>query len=350
MSSLFAQAPPQAGRTGLIQHSTEFHRGCDKVAFWADLVCQHFVPAECHSVSAPERFHGEMAMRQMGRVNVAEIVAGGQRVARTSNLVARASEEYFLVNIQDAGHSELAQGGRLARLNPGDMAIFSSAEAFRLSFEDDFAQTVLTFPADELRRLVPDVDALTATTLDGHGAAARLFANIAHYYFETDTGTMPAEAAEHAASGLIEILAGTLSSQRAAEPAKRPRLARFHLARIKQYAMHKLQTPELSLASVSSALRISPSHIHRLFASEAQTFSTWLWSCRLIACKKELEDPGQAHRTISEIAFDNGFNNSAHFSRTFRAKFSVSPRECRATRVHSVGTQLAAPSLSRVHS
>ena len=331
MSSLFAQAPPQAGRTGLIQHSTESHRGCDKVAFWADLVCKHFVPAECHSVAAPESFHGAIALRQVGRVNVAQIVAGGLRVTRTARLISRASKEYFLVSVQDAGLSELAQDGRLAQLNPGDIAVISGARPFELSFDGNFARTVLTFPADELRQLMPDVDALTATTLDGHGAAARLFANIAHHYFETDTGTMPAEAAEHAASGLIEILAGTLSSQRAAEPAKRPRLARFHLARIKQYAMHKLQTPELSLASVSSALRISPSHIHRLFASEAQTFSAWLWSCRLIACKKELEDPGQAHRTISEIAFDNGFNNSAHFSRTFRAKFGASPRECRAT-------------------
>ncbi len=317
-------------RAGLIEHSTESHRERDKVAFWADMVCRHFVPAECQSVASPEHFHGAMALRQVGRVNVAQIVAGGQRVARTSRLMARDSDAYFLVTIQDFGHSGMAQQGRQARLKPGDMAVFSSADAFELSFDGDFAQTVLTFPADELRRLAPDIDAMTATTLDGQGAAARLFAQVAHHYFETDSSAFPTEAAHHAASGLIEILAGTLSTHATAAPARKPRLARFHLARIKHYALDKLRSPELSVASVSAALRISPAHIHRLFVGEAQSFSTWLWSCRLLACRKELEDPTQAHRTVSEVAFDNGFNNSAHFSRAFRAKFGVSPRECRA--------------------
>ena len=320
-----------ADRPGLIEHSTESHRPRDKVAFWADMVCRNFVPAECQSVASPEHFYGAMALRQVGRVNVAQIIAGSQRVARTSGLVARDSDAYFLVTIQDAGHSGMAQQGRQARLKPGDMAVFSSADPFQLSFDSDFAQTVLTFPADELRRLAPDIDAMTATTLDGQGAAARLFAQVARHYFETDSSALPAEAAHHAASGLIEILAGTLSAHRAASPARKPRLARFHLARIKHYALDKLRSPELSVASVSAALRISPAHIHRLFVGEAQSFSSWLWSCRLLACRKELEDPTQAHRTISAIAFDNGFNNSAHFSRAFRTKFGVSPRQCRAS-------------------
>lgn len=323
-------------RSGLIQHSTESHRDRDKVAFWADLVCRHFVSAECHSVAAPESFHGAMALRQVGRVNVAQIVAGGLRVVRTAGMMARASKECFLVGIQNAGHSELAQGGRLARLNPGDMAVLSSAKPFQLSFNGDFARTVLSFPADELRQLVPDVDAMTATTLDGQGTAARLFGQVARHYFDTDSSALPADAANHAASGLIEILAGTLSSQRTALPTRRPQLACFHLARIKQYAMETLHSPELSVASVSLALRISPAHIHRLFASEALTFSAWLWSYRLLVCKKELEEPSQSHRTICEIAFAKGFSNSAHFSRTFRAKFGVSPRECRSAGVMPV--------------
>lgn len=295
-------------------------------------MCQHFVPAECHSVAAPENFHGTMALRQLGRVGVTQIIAGGLRVVRTAALMARASQEHFLVSLQNAGHSNLAQRGRLARLGPGDMAVLSSTDTFQLSFAGDFARTVLTVPADELRRLVPDVDAMTATTLDGHSPAARLFGQVAHHYFETDSSAFSVDAADHAASGLIEILAGTLASQRAAISTRQPQLARFHIARIKRYAMRKLHVPELSVTSVSLALRISPAHIHRLFASEKQTFGAWMWSCRLLACRGELEDPTQAHRSISEIAFDNGFVNSAHFSRAFRAKYGVSPREFRGSR------------------
>ena len=326
--SLTTTAP--TARTGLIEVSTEAHRDRDKVAFWADMVCQHLVPAECNAVAAPERFHGAMALRQMGRASVAQIVAGGQQVTRTAHLMAKASDEYFLVNIQRAGQSGLAQDGREAQLEAGDMALFSSTRRFQLSFDGDFAQTVLTVPAHELRQLIPDVDALTATTLNGQRAAAGLFRQVADRCFETDSNALSALAANHTASALIEMLAGTLLDMPGAQQAKKPQLARFHLARIKQHARQHLHEPGLSVASLSAALGFSPAHIHRLFAGEEQTFTAWLWSCRLVACKRRLEDAAQAHFTISEIAFKSGFNSSAHFSRAFRARFGLSPSECRA--------------------
>ena len=329
-----SQAPltlsPPDPRTGLIEVSTEAHRDRDKVAFWADMVCQHLVPAECNAVATPERFHGAMALRQIGRANVAQIVAGGQQVTRTAHLMAKASDEYFLVNIQRAGRSGLTQDGRRAQLEPGDMALFSSTRKFQISFDGDFAQTVLTVPAHELRQLIPDVDALTATTLDGQRAAAGLFGQIADHCFRTDSNALSPLAANHTASGLLEMLAGTLLDMPSARQVEKPQLARFHLARIKQHAKQHLHDPGLSVASLSAALRISPAHIHRLFLGEAQTFSAWLWSCRLLACKKRLEDAAQAHFSISEIAFKSGFNSSAHFSRAFRDRFGVSPTECRA--------------------
>jgi len=39
--------------------------------------------------------------------------------------------------------------------------------------------------------------------------------------------------------------------------------------------------------------------------------------------------PAEAHQSISEIAFRYGFSDSAHFSRTFRQRFGLSPREFR---------------------
>jgi len=51
---------------------------------------------------------------------------------------------------------------------------------------------------------------------------------------------------------------------------------------------------------------------------------------RLDATRRDLCDPALAARSISEIAFAWGFNDAAHFSRAFRARFGRSPRELRA--------------------
>ena len=151
----------QAG-AGLMQVSTDSDCARDKVAFWADLVCQHFVQVECNSVAAPEQFHGAISLRKIDKVDVAQIVAGAQQVTRTRSMMAKANREYFLVNIQRDGNSGLQQDGRLATLKPGDMGIYSSSREFDLSFNTDFSQTVLTFPADELRLKIPGIDSLTA--------------------------------------------------------------------------------------------------------------------------------------------------------------------------------------------
>lgn len=55
----------------------------------------------------------------------------------------------------------------------------------------------------------------------------------------------------------------------------------------------------------------------------------WVWVQRLEQCYRELIQDASARRTISEIAYAWGFNDQAHFSRTFRKHYGVSPRSLR---------------------
>jgi AraC-like DNA-binding protein len=66
-----------------------------------------------------------------------------------------------------------------------------------------------------------------------------------------------------------------------------------------------------------------------VWGGEGCSLSDWIWSLRLDAAKRELCDPAQAARSISEIAFACGFNDAAHFSRAFRARFGCPPRDLR---------------------
>ena len=46
-------------------------------------------------------------------------------------------------------------------------------------------------------------------------------------------------------------------------------------------------------------------------------------------CRDALVDPAFRHTSVSEIAYEWGFNDAAHFSRTFKVRFGVSPRGLR---------------------
>jgi AraC-like DNA-binding protein len=45
---------------------------------------------------------------------------------------------------------------------------------------------------------------------------------------------------------------------------------------------------------------------------------------------RALGDPARAHWTLGTIALKHGFNAAAHFSRSFRARFGLIPRDYRA--------------------
>ena len=54
-------------------------------------------------------------------------------------------------------------------------------------------------------------------------------------------------------------------------------------------------------------------------------------SRRLARCRRALEDPSQAHRTVSEIAYGWGFSDMTHFGRKFKAAYGLLPRDYRGS-------------------
>lgn len=102
-----------------------------------------------------------------------------------------------------------------------------------------------------------------------------------------------------------------------------------HLHRVCQTIETMLADPDLSLDRVAAADGISPRSLQKLFASAHQNFSTYLRTRRLERCRLDLSSPICASLSISEICFRWGFNGSAHFSRAFKERYGVSPREFR---------------------
>lgn len=84
-------------------------------------------------------------------------------------------------------------------------------------------------------------------------------------------------------------------------------------------------TPQL-LAEVHG---ISVRQMHRLFSNAGTTVGEWIRNCRLERCAAELGDRLQSALGITEIAYRWGFNEAAHFSRAFKARYGLTPREYR---------------------
>jgi len=101
------------------------------------------------------------------------------------------------------------------------------------------------------------------------------------------------------------------------------------LERIFQTIEIRLSDPGLSYQQVAAEHGISPRYLQKLFESINDSFGHYVKVRRLERCRLDLRSPLHAQKSISDILFEWGFNDSASFSRAFREQYGASPREYR---------------------
>ncbi|PPQ30846.1 helix-turn-helix domain-containing protein [Rhodopila globiformis] len=91
----------------------------------------------------------------------------------------------------------------------------------------------------------------------------------------------------------------------------------------------RLADPALDSEAVAAAAGFSVRYVNAALAGEGTSIRRLIQKRRLERCRKALEDPSQAHRTVSEIAYGWGFSDMTHFGRSFRAAYAILPSEYR---------------------
>lgn len=309
--------------------STDAVEARDRLSYWVEAVCDTYVQLDCETPQRDRSFRGTIEANQLATLGLSRVTSSPQSVRRTPQKIARATEDYFIVSIQTKGHGKIVQDGRIAELSPGDFALYDSTRPYELIFDEPFQQHVLQLPGAVLRGRLRDTEKLTARKVCGDRGAGHLMIGmidaLAAEIETLETGSVAAiaESVENI------LVAGLCSLPGAADPAVSQHTA-LHRDQVKAFALQQLRDPRLSVNAIAAHLRLSPSTIYRAFAGEPVSLGAWIWNQRLDGAKRDICDPAGAGRTITEIAFSWGFNDAAHFSRIFRARFGCSPRELRA--------------------
>jgi len=236
----------------------------------------------------------------------------------------------YLVCLQVEGTAQLRQDARRAALGPGDFALCDSNRAYELDLEAPFEQIVFKLPASALRSSVRDLDRLTASSVTSDHIEGQLLVEMVRTLWRDYDALEPA-ARLAVANGVANLLVAGLHTLVPPETSAASDSSFIHLERIKRLVDSQLSDPDLSVTSIARQLNLSTGHLHRVFKSEAVPLAHYIWLRRLEACSRDLLDPRLASRSIGEIAYRRGFKDAAHFSRSFKERFGVSPRDWRGT-------------------
>jgi AraC-like DNA-binding protein len=300
--------------------------------YWREVVCATFVRLGVERIGAerarrPAGFRGEVTAQDVGGLQVATVVSEPHAVFRSPTMIRRSPEDDVMVNLAVRGPACVAQGGREAVLRPGDFTVHDSARPCRIACPEPFTLVVLKMPRDLFAACCPLPPGATATAIPGDRGAGALFASVLRG-LPARVGGVPAGAAEQAGIDVLELLGAVLSdlaggAGRAAVP------RRAQLLRARRFITSNLSDPDLSPAAVAEALGLSVRYLYLIFHEQSTSPFRWILDRRLERAAALLADPGQAGRSITGVAFGVGFKDSSHFSRAFKDRYGVGPRDYR---------------------
>jgi AraC family transcriptional regulator, positive regulator of tynA and feaB len=135
------------------------------------------------------------------------------------------------------------------------------------------------------------------------------------------------------AEQLVETLlkgAGRTISRISGVAAERCSIADKRVGDITRYIRQHFANPDLNARKVATSCGISLRYLCHILKKNDLSFSTLVWDARMETAHAWLTDPRMQHHSICEIAYMVGFKSSAHFSRMFKARYGVAPREFRS--------------------
>ncbi len=289
---------------------------------WHQVTCRDFSLTECRRV--PDRFfRAQVAIRDFGALKVNTIwsqTAPDQRICveRSAIDTRRDPRDYFMLWLAMKGEIVFAQGGRVARMNDGDLTLHDQGQPFSLAFAENTHSLMVSIPRPLLMSRLADAPNLTAHTIGHRSKLAALAGAMLRQLADLDETRD--DIVERLGVSTLDVLATTLSAELTQSCATH---GDERLRKAKRYLLANMESNALSLETIAQAQNMSARTLNRLFALEGITPMRWLWDQRLLASYRALTQGDARH--VTDAAYRYGFSDLSHFSRAFKARFGRAP-------------------------
>lgn len=307
------------------------------------------VPATARSSADPGRPPaGETLTRAAVRVAAHPLgplcmvtVTGSPGAVEPAPLAASAPgavADHLVVAVHGRGAASFVRDGELLACGPHDVVVLDATTPFTFHEADDFVLHLIGVPRRLLGADPAVIDRLSGVHPHGRGSIASLLGPLLEDV-ATTARELPPRAAEHLAGGFTGLLrALATESETSGEASDTPPDRHPLASRLRAYVNERLGDRDLTPGGIAAHHHISTRLLHKLFAADGITVSGWIRQRRLEECRRELSGArtGRPHPPVASTAKRWGFPNAAHFSRSFRTAYGVSPTAWRDLHVSSV--------------
>jgi len=286
--------------------------------YWHDVVCKHCLPAASKRLTETP-FHGRLAMRSAGMVDVSTMTAPYHQWSREPQHIQMREEDDLWLGYMRSGVGWIEQSGRQVELQQGAMTLYDAARPYRCTI-DARQVYMVRFPRRLLLQRCVVAESMTATILDQARPGVVPLRALLEQIGEVDFKELNPSVGAQLGSTLLDLLGVALNFH--LDSQHRPSANDLYRRVMQRIERHFLD-PEISLQALANEHDVSTRTITRAFAKHDHTVMGVIWRMRLEASRRSLME-GRS-RNVTEAAFDHGFSDVSHFSAAFRKMFGCTP-------------------------
>ena len=290
--------------------------------FSARVEAMDFKPAR------PDAFTAQVAGSDLGPLSIARLSCAKATIERgAAHLATKAPPTYFLM-LQILGSGEVSHYGNTVTLAEGDFVLCDSAAPLKIRFPGDAEALFLKVGAATLKEHLPSPECFCGRALRANEGLTATAAAMALNLFGHLEAGLSLHYQDRVARHLLDIVA-TAYALAFDTPTSRSSIVSGRCATVKLFIEQHLRDPELTPCSIAVRMKLSSRYLRMIFASENETVSAYILRRRLEQCARQIADPAWRGHSMTEIAFGWGFNSAPHFTRTFRDRYGMPPRDYR---------------------
>ena len=240
-------------------------------------------------------------------------------MTRGPALIAHGPDQ-LLILLQTEGSVDTDYAGRRARREAGDVEIVDYARPFR-SAATDYANLMVVVARDSVPAALLALEPHGLVFPRGSGGARLIGAALQEIYTHADHLTVGE--AEAAIEGLVALTTACVRVRLAGDESHYMKSRRKTAL---DYIDAHLGNAQLGPSEIADAAALSRASLYRLLAAEGGIRAVVLKRRVDQALRLMLEDDRDEH-SLKEIAKCCGFAGTSQFSRAFRARFRLPPRQ-----------------------
>ncbi|MBM6395783.1 helix-turn-helix domain-containing protein [Ochrobactrum anthropi] len=270
------------------------------------------------------QFSGSIVARSIGSIQIGATSFNSQNYSRAPKLIAQGGLNQYILQLITGGDLHGDFNGVDVKAKQGDIVIIDLTQTVESRASGGSRITVM-IPRDELEKIVGWRN-LHGLVMLADAPMTRLLFNYLRS-LQSLNGDLDRIEAQSAQDAMFILLGATINGTEGgaveALPANLPMRKR-----ILAYIDEKLSNPSLGPHLIIKSLRVSRSRLYRALDMDGGV-ARIIRDKRLDRAYRILVDERGRHVSLKEIAYRCGFHDGTQFTKAFKVRFGMSPKDAR---------------------